>query len=308
MLDAVEPRRHREVPPTLSTVLVPGVGKMLKCKLKSFLSPAASGRLCASWGWEDEGWAPFAVSSVLPQAGVWLRLWKVSTLLSLMLTMSHISKSRGFFKNENFLVLMTKARACLYRENSNKKQRHPEFPYLREITIHTYWGISFPRFTYGRIMIQVITHQGCWYCAGIRLCGLHPSGHVICTSLPGIPLCPSMRHTQVGTPEPDCPDAEAALPPTSCVTSSKLVSTLPPGPPCRTRAIMVAIGGAVQRIRWVNTWSTPTRYCLLPARAQQPLFRDMGTCSEQSGTWWRFHKDQVTKSSTQLKSLLSLGF
>lgn len=40
-------------PPTLPTVLVPRVGKMLKCKLKSFLSSAASGRLCVSWrvGW-----------------------------------------------------------------------------------------------------------------------------------------------------------------------------------------------------------------------------------------------------------------
>lgn len=35
-------------PPTLPTALVPGVGKMLKCKLKSFLSVAASGRLCVS--------------------------------------------------------------------------------------------------------------------------------------------------------------------------------------------------------------------------------------------------------------------
>lgn len=35
-------------PPTLSTVLDPGAGKMLKCKLKSFLGSAASSRLCAS--------------------------------------------------------------------------------------------------------------------------------------------------------------------------------------------------------------------------------------------------------------------
>ena len=44
-------------------------------------------------GWDGgEGWAPFLVSSVLPQAGVWLRLRKVSTLLSVMLTMSHLHK------------------------------------------------------------------------------------------------------------------------------------------------------------------------------------------------------------------------
>ena len=80
---------------------------------------------------------------------------------------TYTSKSRGIFKNENFLVLRTKVRTCLYRENTNKKQRHPESPHLREITIHTCWGISFPPFTYGRIMIQVmiqvITHRGCWY-------------------------------------------------------------------------------------------------------------------------------------------------
>lgn len=54
----------------------------------------------------------------------------------------------------------------------------------------------------------------------------------------------------VGTPEPDHPDAEPTLPPRSCVTSSKLVSTLClQALTCRMWAIMVGIGWAVQRIK-----------------------------------------------------------